>query len=525
MDRGDQSSPQDERKQLLLPKPALVTNKSRSLNKRAKRVAFRPTLQDVQDSLSRKERRAGFSSWSDHATMETIECDFGIARSYVSSISLLAEIGSSVGGSSVNGVSFPKPFKQTPISHMRNVSDTAVFGDETSTASAKEPHPWTVWNPDPHSHSMVTYYERTRSSMNTSTATVASLDALMSHGAMTPGSRNVDASGSTSHEGKVCNTEVSFDPSCSPVYDYKAYVQSSSHASHHQVETAADLYNKDVNEPLPPRSVTRSTGIPPRPGISCRNPEAANASPKPVRADQPDQHHRCCIGVLSVFEAEFLSEEDKQAILDGGCHGLCTIQTTFLSNRSAANEEASNAGSLKSSLLARGPCDRPARFISPMPPKIMPNGRRGEKSTLPRFSRRRVAAEYKRPRSPLALVEHPSRRAGRSRGTLLVQPYSLEQVNRTSLRKVIRDSKPSTLADHRFSTRSLDHLFSINHQPKQKLKRQVKQCDLRHEFENDGHLAEEARSTLEANEAQIIVQAKEKSLSSRKLFKRLCTVF
>ncbi|KAH0062611.1 hypothetical protein KCU72_g77, partial [Aureobasidium melanogenum] len=194
-----------------------------------------------------------------------------------------------------------------------------------------------------------------------------------------------------------------------------------------------------------------------------------------------------------------------------GCHGLCTVQTTFLSNKSAANEEASNASSLKSSPLARDPRDRPARFISPMSSKIMPNGRRGEKSTLPRFSRRRVAAEYKRPRSPLALVEHPSRRAGRSRGTLFVQPYSLEQANRTSLRNVIRDSKPSTLADHRFSTCSLDHLFSINHQPKQKLKRQVKYGNLRHEFENDGHLAEEARSTLEANEAQIIVQAKEKS--------------
>ncbi|KAG9606406.1 hypothetical protein KCV04_g53, partial [Aureobasidium melanogenum] len=210
MDRGDQSSPQDEGKQLLLPKPALVTNKSRSLNKGAKRVAFRPTLQDVHDSLSRKERRAGFSSWSDHATMETIDCGFDIARSYASSISLLAEVGSSVGGSSVNGVSFPKPFKQTPISHVRNVSDTAVFGDETSTASAKEPHPWTVWNPDPHSHSMVTHYERTRSSMNTSTATAASLDALMSHGAMIPGSRNVDASGSTSHEGKSMTTRLMF---------------------------------------------------------------------------------------------------------------------------------------------------------------------------------------------------------------------------------------------------------------------------------------------------------------------------
>ncbi|KAH0346201.1 hypothetical protein KCU83_g7509, partial [Aureobasidium melanogenum] len=523
MDRGDQSSPQDERKQLLLPKPALVTNKSRSLNKRAKRVAFRPTLQDVHDSLSRKERRASFSSWSDHATMETIDCGFGIARSYASSISLLAGVGSSVGGSSVNGDSFPKPFKQTPISHMRNVSDTAVFGDETSTASAKEPHPWTFWNPDPHSHSMVTYCERTRSFMNTSTATAASLDALMSHGAMTSGSRNVDASGSTSHEGKVCKTEVSFDPSCSPVYDYKTYVQSSNHASHHQAETAADLYNKDVNEPLPSRSVTRSTSIPPRPGISCRNPGAANASPKPARADKPGQHHRCCIGVLSVFEAGFLSEEDKQAILEGGCHGLCTA--TILSNKSAATEEASNAGSLKSSPLARDPCDRPARFISPMPTRFMPNNRRGEKSTLPRFSRRRVAAEYKRLRSPLALVEHPSRRAGRSRGTLLVQPYSLEPANRTSLRNVIRDSKPSTLADHRFSTCSLDHLFSIHHQPKQKLKRQVKNGNLRHEFENDGHLAEEARSTLEANEPQIIVQAKEKSLSSRKLFKRLCTLF
>ncbi|KAH0389980.1 hypothetical protein KCU89_g16095, partial [Aureobasidium melanogenum] len=172
--------------------------------------------------------------------------------------------------------------------------------------------------------------------------------------------------------------------------------------------------------------------------------------------------------------------------------------------------------------------DRPARFISPMPSDIMPNGRRGEGSTRPRFSRRRVAAEYKRPRSALALVEHPSRKAGRSRGILHVQPDSLVQANRTSSRKAIRYSKPSPLVNYRFndlSSGSLDHLFSITHQPKQKLKRQVKHGDLRYKFEDDGQLAEEARLTAQAKQAHITVQPKEKSLSSRKLFTRLRALF
>ncbi|KAH0107442.1 hypothetical protein KCU96_g70, partial [Aureobasidium melanogenum] len=354
--------------------------------------------------------------------------------------------------------------------------------------------------------------------LNTSTATAASLHSLIGNISMTSGSVNFDTPGSTSQEGKVCNTEVLCDPLCSPVYDYKTYVQSSNHASHHQIETAADPYKEDVNEPLPPRS----TGLPPRTDISSRIIGTANASPKPARADQTGQHHRCCIGVLSAFEANLLNDEDKQAILEGGCHGLCSVQVTS-TNDNSSNEGPSRASSLKSSPPARGPSDRPARFISPIPSDIIPNGRRGEGYTLPRFSRRRVAAEYKRPRPSLALVEHPSRTAGRPRGVPLAKHSSLEQTDRTSLRYAKRDSKTHTLANHRFndlSSGSLDHLSSINYQPKQKLKRQVKHDDLRHEFENHGQLAEEAHLTLEAKEARITVQAKEKSSWSRKLLRK-----
>jgi hypothetical protein len=127
--------------------------------------------------------------------------------------------------------------------------------------------------------------------------------------------------------------------------------------------------------------------------------------------DKPvGKHHSCCVGVLSQFEERFLSEADKHAILEGGCHGLCGLQiTASVDNR--VIDKGHETASQKSSPCVKGPFDKRARFVSPMPSDIMPNGRRGPDSSQPRFSRRRCAAQYQQPRQPLALAEHPSCRA------------------------------------------------------------------------------------------------------------------
>lgn len=487
-----------------------------------------PTLQDVHDSLSRKARRVSLSSLSDHAIMGTVDFDCEIENFDSSNISLLAEVGSSVCASSVNDVSFRHSIKQTPISHMRNVSDTAVFGDESTTFS-EEPHPWTVWNSELHGHSLVTCYDSTRSLMNKSTTTATSLDAPMSHGTMISGSLNITAPDCASQADKVYDSRLLIKGSSKTVNHFPTHITSCTHATRHSTKTSGDLNKTDLNKTWPTQPAASTSGSPTLNAAISFAFQSAGASPGTVRAGQSDEQHRCCIGVLSAFEAKFLNEEDKQAILEGGCHGLCSVQVTSMNNNSAS-KGPSRASSLKPSPPVRGPSDPPARFISPMPSDIMPNGRRGEGSTLPRFSRRRVAAEYKRPRPALALVEHPSRKVGRSRGILHVQPESLVQANRTSSRNAIRYSKPSILVNYKFndlSSGSLEHLSPITHQPKRKLKlkRQVKYGNLRHEFENDGQLVEEARLTVQANEARIAVQAKEKSSLGRKLFRRLRALF
>lgn len=479
-----------------------------------------PTLQDVHDSLAHKSREASLSSCSDHATMGSHVFGYETGSSPSSSCSLLAEAGSSMCGSSVNDVLLPQSNKQTTTSHLRNVSTTAVFGDETLVPSRKEPHPRILADSEPHSSSVLTYADSTCSLLNTSTATAASR-------AMTSSSLDITAPDCTSQADKVHNARVPINRLSTTVDYNSTHITSNTHASDHKMKTAEDLNKKACNVFFPPDANNPSTGLPLMFNTTPCTSQAGGTPIAPNRAKQPGQQHKCCLGVLSAFEAKFLNDEDKQAIIEGGCHGLCAAQATFINNK-FSNDEETDAGSLKSSPPARCPSDRPARFVSSMPSDIMPNGRRGEGSTLPRFSRRRVAAEYKRPRSFLALAEHPSRKSGRPRGILLTQPDALRQTDRTFLRNAVQHSKSSTPTDDNLndlSSVSLDHLFSITHQPKQKLKRQVKHDDLRHEYQSQGELAKRARLTVQAKEAHVTVQAREKSSSSRKLFRRLRALF
>jgi hypothetical protein len=120
--------------------------------------------------------------------------------------------------------------------------------------------------------------------------------------------------------------------------------------------------------------------------------------------------HACCVGILSSFEERFHSKEKKDAIIEGGWHGLCGLQVTASVDIHVVDEGHETVSQV-STPEVKGPYDKRARFISPMPSIIMPNGRRGTSSTQPHFSRRRCAVEYKQPRKPLDLAEHPSRRA------------------------------------------------------------------------------------------------------------------
>lgn len=122
------------------------------------------------------------------------------------------------------------------------------------------------------------------------------------------------------------------------------------------------------------------------------------------------KHESCCIEILSPFEEDFLSEADKHAILEGGCHGLCGFQVSTSVDDYGVNEGC-DTDSEKSSPCPKGPYDKRARFVSPMPSFVMPNGRRGPDSSQPRFSRCHCATQYTQPRKPIKLAEHPSRRA------------------------------------------------------------------------------------------------------------------
>lgn len=139
------------------------------------------------------------------------------------------------------------------------------------------------------------------------------------------------------------------------------------------------------------------------------------------------------VGVLSAFENQHLSPEDKQAIIEGGCHVLCGIQITTDINSEDDDKVEEDNESLKSSPCVKGPYDKPARFISAMPSTIMPDDRQGPSSTMPRFSRRRCAAEYKQSREPLPLVHCPPRRIATHPSSSMSQQKASTMLNSHSM--------------------------------------------------------------------------------------------
>lgn len=138
--------------------------------------------------------------------------------------------------------------------------------------------------------------------------------------------------------------------------------------------------------------------------------EEGNSPDQVAAVNGADKPYTYSIGVLSSFEETHLSHEDKQAVIEGGCHGLCGSSVTTHVNSDNHGNHGEDNESHKSSPCVRGPFEKPARFISTMSSTTMPDGRRGPTSSLPRFSRRRCAGEYRQPRQPLSLVQRWSRK-------------------------------------------------------------------------------------------------------------------
>jgi hypothetical protein len=136
---------------------------------------------------------------------------------------------------------------------------------------------------------------------------------------------------------------------------------------------------------------------------------SASTSVRALHNGQSGRSHNCYIGVLSAFGEEHLCKEDKEAIIQGGCHGLCSTRHSIPVNVQYT-ELVNGTGSAKISPCIKNPHDKSARFVSTMPSNITSNGRRGPTSTQPRFSRRRIAAEYKQPRQALPVAERPVRK-------------------------------------------------------------------------------------------------------------------
>jgi hypothetical protein len=169
------------------------------------------------------------------------------------------------------------------------------------------------------------------------------------------------------------------------------------------------LTKKGISKSLPYSSTISPNGRSANSATRSQLQEASRPSTQDPANSQLNESCSCCIGVLSAFEERHLGEEDKQAILHGGCHGLCGPQLSTMANGPGA-DEVDETGSRSSSPCIKGPYQKRARFIPPMPSSMVAPVRCGTTPAQPRFPRGRVAAQYKQPRQPLPLAERPVRR-------------------------------------------------------------------------------------------------------------------
>ncbi|KAI5199447.1 hypothetical protein E4T39_06266 [Aureobasidium subglaciale] len=138
-----------------------------------------------------------------------------------------------------------------------------------------------------------------------------------------------------------------------------------------------------------------------------------------------------CVGGLSSLEKKYLSKEDKEAVLLGCCYGLSTKPSSAHGNTDNHHQLPKSSG--RRPRKFRAPCDRPLRFISPVPTPLNPEGQLGQARNVPRLFHRRVAAQHKSSsRLPQALTELPMlkrhEREGLSRRKVQSHPVTAEEI-------------------------------------------------------------------------------------------------
>ncbi|KAI5250754.1 hypothetical protein E4T42_04717 [Aureobasidium subglaciale] len=149
-------------------------------------------------------------------------------------------------------------------------------------------------------------------------------------------------------------------------------------------------------------------------------PEDESATASGLSTSEIDLYEsELCVGVLSAFEEKYLCKEGKMAILLGGCHGLTAEHPCNHTNTNLNYQKPESGGRPHREIEI--PYDRPARFTSSLPTSLGPEGQLGQAHENPRFSQRRVAAQYKPSRPALPLAELPIRER-RSGGLPLNDP-------------------------------------------------------------------------------------------------------
>jgi hypothetical protein len=288
----------------------------------------------------------------------------------------------------------PQETLSSTSSNSSDSSVSAVYGDEDSMISSYDdgsisPQDAIELGESSDSGSIISQTSSTRATRGSSRAT----SPLMSDGVPHHATHNMNTP--QRHKAASKNHKLAKSLPSYPVISFESPIHK--------------LAKKGMGKGLPHSSTISPTGRPAKFTPQSKLHRASSLLTQDLANSQLNESGSCCIGVLSAFEERYMGEEDKEAILQGGCHGLCDSQLSTIAN-GPGDHEADKTDSGKSSPCLKSPHEKRARFISSMPSAVIADSRRGTYSTQPRFPHRRVAAQYKQPRQPLPLVKHDSKR-------------------------------------------------------------------------------------------------------------------
>lgn len=179
-----------------------------------------PTLEDIHESLSRKNQEASLDHLSDHATMDTDHFDYEAASFASSNNSLCAQASSSICGSSRNVKPKLHSLKKTAKAYVRSISDTAVFGDAALSVPKKEPDPWTPKDSEHCNNSRFPSRVSILDLSNTRRRTISSLETLIDDGSKNSHAVDIGAPHCMLQADLVDDAEVPIDLASTFKYSY-----------------------------------------------------------------------------------------------------------------------------------------------------------------------------------------------------------------------------------------------------------------------------------------------------------------